>query len=673
MKIQKITLCNFKNYKGEHSIDLSLNGDSKQNNIVLIGGVNGSGKTTLVECMKLCLFGKRFNGLTNKKYLEYIASSKNKSADKEGDDRFFVQIELEVDDSYPIHPITLKREWHINGNKSIEENFEILRDGYPVEIIPKEYWEDYIPSLIPSYVSDYFFFDGERVKELASGDRAEKILRESIRDLIGLKHYETLSNDLDALKTKINRRNLSFSTVNNQIKEKETENLQIEKELEEIKGEIKKKSHRVKELIECRSTIESDLRRKAGAFAEERKNNEATISKLKGELDNLNEKIKQICGDYLPFIIASKTCNNLLDQLEKERKQKELVASTRILRDAHHDFINRVYSSEKLTSNFTEDQLKIVGSEISVILSEMFENIDNNPEKAFIHDLGQTETSKIENFIKKANKNIRVTLNDLLKRREDVLIELDSYRAESKKIPDERFVKEYIDKISSINTEIEILKNDIKSSDDRTISLNDKKMKTEREIRKLEEKIVCIEEDHRKLEICTNVKKSIQEYINTTISVKIEDLEKIITQMYRTLANKDDMVKQIKIDPETFSTELIGFNGGIVNKDGMSVGEKEIYALSVLYGLAKISNRKIPMIIDSPLAKLDNVHVDKIIKNFFPNAAGQVIILSHDREIDQVLYNKLKPYVNRSYQLSVNEINKIKNGYFFDAGEVDAN
>ena len=227
MKIQKIALCNFKNYKGEHSIDLSLNGNPKQNNIVLIGGVNGSGKTTLVECMKLCLFGKRFNGLTNKKYLEYIASSKNKSADDEGDDRFFVQVDLEIDEGYPVYPITLKREWHINNGKTTEEKFEILRDGNPLEIIPKEHWEDYIPSLIPPYVSDYFFFDGERVKELASGDQAEKILKESIRDLIGLKRYETLSNDLDSLTSKIKRRNLSFSTINNQIKDKESEKLQM--------------------------------------------------------------------------------------------------------------------------------------------------------------------------------------------------------------------------------------------------------------------------------------------------------------------------------------------------------------------------------------------------------------------------------------------------------------
>jgi DNA sulfur modification protein DndD len=157
-----------------------------------------------------------------------------------------------------------------------------------------------------------------------------------------------------------------------------------------------------------------------------------------------------------------------------------------------------------------------------------------------------------------------------------------------------------------------------------------------------------------------------------TISLKIGELEKIITQMYHTLANKDDMVKQIKITPETFATELVGFDGNIVDKGHMSVGEKEIYALSVLWGLAKISNRKIPMIIDSPLAKLDNAHVDKIIKNFFPNAADQVIILSHDREIDQVLYNKLEPYINRAYRLSVSEVDKIEDGYFFGGGEVNA-
>jgi len=162
------------------------------------------------------------------------------------------------------------------------------------------------------------------------------------------------------------------------------------------------------------------------------------------------------------------------------------------------------------------------------------------------------------------------------------------------------------------------------------------------------------------------VKESIRDFIDVVISSKIGELEKIITNMYHKLANKDDMVKDIKIDRKTFTTTLIDFDDGVVDKGNISTGEKEIYALSVLWGLSKISNRKLPLIIDSPLAKLDKSHVDKIAENFFPNAGDQVIILFHDREIGPELYGKMKPYVNKTYMLSLNEENKIKRGYFFE-------
>lgn len=76
--------------------------------------------------------------------------------------------------------------------------------------------------------------------------------------------------------------------------------------------------------------------------------------------------------------------------------------------------------------------------------------------------------------------------------------------------------------------------------------------------------------------------------------------------------------------------------------------------------------KKLPIIIDSPLAKLDNSHVNKIIENFFPNAGDQVIILSHDREFDLNSYRRLKPNLNRAYRLSMDQENKIIKGYFFD-------
>lgn len=667
MKLQNVILCNFRNFRGEHKIDMTSHSDDKQNNIILIGGFNGSGKTTIVDSIKLCMFGRRFNSFTlsSQNYYNYLFLAKNKSSVKDNDNRFFIQIELEIDDTYPTYSITLKRDWEFKDGRVDKENFTIYRDGVPLEIIPRDYWEDYIISLIPPYVSNYFFFDGERVKKLACGNKAEEILKESIRDLIGLKLYETLANDLDTLERKIKRRNINQPDLQEKIKEKEKEVSEVKKNINKIEKNIEDKYSKIKELNVEKIDIENDLRRKAGAFAEERKKNEKEILRLKGELTELNDEIKKICGDVLPFVIASDTCRNLLDKLKEEKRQKELIANAHVLKKTNQVFMEKIDSSTALIK-FSKKDLKIIKSEIDNIFSKMFEDINNRSKKLFVHDLTNAEIGRIENFLKKTEENVNTKLDKTLKLREKNLIQIKKFREKLKNIPDEIFVKDYIDKLSTIQTKLDVLEKDINSLKEEKLLSWEKKAEIEDVIKKLEEKIVCDEEDYRKIEICKKIRKSTQEFIDIIISSKTKELGKIITTMYRNLANKKDMVKEIKIAPDTFSTTLIDFDGGIVNKDIISAGEKEIYALSVLWGLAKISNKKLPIIIDSPLAKLDNSHVNKIIENFFPNAGNQVIILSHDRELDINSYRRLKPYLNRVYRLTMDQENKIIKGYFFD-------
>ena len=149
------------------------------------------------------------------------------------------------------------------------------------------------------------------------------------------------------------------------------------------------------------------------------------------------------------------------------------------------------------------------------------------------------------------------------------------------------------------------------------------------------------------------------------VILNTKNLEHTISTMYHDLANKEDMIKEIKVDPQTFTTELLDYDGNQIKKDGISEGEKEIYAISVLWGLSKLSPHKLPMIIDTPLAKLDTKHVTNITTKFFPNAGDQVILLSQDREIDQNIFSLIKPHLNQSYTLLQTEENKIKNGYFY--------
>jgi len=101
------------------------------------------------------------------------------------------------------------------------------------------------------------------------------------------------------------------------------------------------------------------------------------------------------------------------------------------------------------------------------------------------------------------------------------------------------------------------------------------------------------------------------------------------------------MIKEIKIDPKDFSIKLVDVRETI-DKESLSAGEKEIYVLSALWGLSKMANMKFPIIVDSLLSRLDEIHAKNVAENFFPNAGEQVIILAHDREINKETYNILK-------------------------------
>ncbi|HQU43941.1 MAG TPA: hypothetical protein PK867_14075, partial [Pirellulales bacterium] len=101
---------------------------------------------------------------------------------------------------------------------------------------------------------------------------------------------------------------------------------------------------------------------------------------------------------------------------------------------------------------------------------------------------------------------------------------------------------------------------------------------------------------------------------------------------------KQTLVEQIMIDPQTFAITLYGSDGQALAKQRLSEGEEQIFAISVLWGLARPSARSLPAIIDTPMARLDQRHREHLVERYFPNASHQVIILSTDTEVDRRYY-----------------------------------
>ena len=124
------------------------------------------------------------------------------------------------------------------------------------------------------------------------------------------------------------------------------------------------------------------------------------------------------------------------------------------------------------------------------------------------------------------------------------------------------------------------------------------------------------------------------------------------------------------MDPVTLDFSYIDNEGGLVPKESLSAGEKQLMVISLLWALAICSQKKLPVIIDTPLSRLDSNHRVALITTYFPQASDQTIILSTDSEIDRHYYNIMKDDVGDEFTLAYNDVLKcstIEKGYF--AGE----
>ena len=93
-----------------------------------------------------------------------------------------------------------------------------------------------------------------------------------------------------------------------------------------------------------------------------------------------------------------------------------------------------------------------------------------------------------------------------------------------------------------------------------------------------------------------------------------------------------------------------------------------MYALSLLWALARASGMELPIVIDTPAGRLDKTNRRALFEKYLPHAGHQVVVLSTDTEVDVEWARRLEPYVAKQYRLDYDESNDsivIRPGYFF--------
>lgn len=648
MMIEHIVLENFKNYPGTNTFDWTISGDR---NVILIGGMNGAGKTTISEGIKLCLYGSKMNGtpLTEAKYNAYLLSVWNK---RNLTDRMSISLDIEIDsDSGPIE-MTIQRAF-VKRKDSIKESFSLTKNGQDVELVDRNYWEYYISKILPAHISRYYFFDGETIRDTIASDSSSEYLYSAIRDLTGVSQLDILRNDLLEVRKRISRSNMkpsllkSIKNVEDQIEGCRSFIVSLESQMNEQKA--KRES-----ILSQKEVVAKELNRAVGVRDKEDEALSKRLEESKIRLSELNEYIYDFVYSNYPRLICAGVLEKTLQAAKAENDSNISSLSSDFLKSKIQEINSLIDDKVK-----TKDKNKIASLKES-IEKILISNSDGSTVSDPIVDLTYRQIESLRSY--ECSEDAKYLFINRLREKQDLELGIADIQHHLSRHADES-VEEFRSKLATLEEGIAACDSEIIGITAVLESKNEEIETLLGRIRDYEKQLTLSNRDHMALKVIDETIENIDMRIRLKLADGVRQFEEDVNFIYAALSNKDDMVKHISVDSD-FLLRLEGFDDLDVKVKLISEGEKGILMYSVMYGLINISESKLPLIIDSPLGRMDSEHVRNLIERLYPIFGNQVVILSHDREITPDMVPLLDSVMSRKYLINRSGEPKVEEGYF---------
>jgi len=645
--------------------------EDKNRPIILIGGMNGAGKTTIFEGIRLCLYGPNMDGLRLKKgaYEKYVSEQIHQilGSPLQLDT---ADIEIEFQYSYLGHTDTylVSRSWH-RSHGILEETLVIKKNGQELNEIETTQWQDFINELIPPGISRLFFFDGEKIQSLAEDNTDSLELKESFKSLLGLNLVDQLRNDLGIFLARKGK-DAGHTVLTDQFEKLKNEKEELENQIEAHHQNLAQKQAQLSQIQGEIERQELKISHEGGSFADKRTELKSRRSQIENEIEREKNRIRELCSHLFPFSLSPKYCEKVRGRLRQEEQFQRYLATQSVVLDIQKK-INVGVKSEQ----FWED-LEISSDarhKISKKIQRMIKDTNNN-ETQFtkfkpIHQLSPIEHQKILTWIDRSLHDVPQQMDQASTRLESFTNERRRIESDLSKAPEDDVLSPLISDLNELNKEFGQVSEQIVKEEEALRQYQVKLNEIERKIQSIEEKIHSIDFVSKKIDYAKTVSVILEEYSDELQREKIQDLARIFLECFNRLLRKGNFITDVEIDVDNFSINLFDSGGGIRPKNKLSVGEKQIYAIAMLWALTIASKRPLPFVIDTPLGRLDSMHRGKLIRDFFPTASHQMIILSTDTEIDQKYFNQMSPAIARAYHLIFHPdegTTTITEGYFWD-------
>lgn len=645
MIINRLTMHNFGVYAGTNTFEFT-----SEKPIVLIGGMNGRGKTTFLEAILLSLYGA--NSIAYKEsdynsYNQYLRSYVNNNSWSQSS---YVEIEFLLNESSN-DTYFVRRKWNALSRITKEE-ISVQQNGVYSEFLTQN-WAMFVENILPSALSSFYFFDGEKIAELAVA-KTDDQMKASIRSMLGMTTLDVLKNDLGRIVKKINRNNKADES-NKHLETLREERDQAISKLEKIDESISIAIKKVENLQEELEQLHKKYELQGGAVLEQRQSLMQKRAQIQTEIVQNAELLVGMAATELPIFLV----RDLVSQIKLQAE------------DEHNDFIMQ-QALEQMDDYLSDFEMQypesIEASRIFVDYVRKQTEADSSPRVYEISDHALFQMNDlVENTLQQSVNNTK----SLLANKADLKKQLDAVESYLTLDINEKDLTAIYDQIKAKEADLVEAQVEYNRLQQERSSINSivtiKSAEYSRDIEVFLQKLELHDDSERMMKYSNIALRILEAYAVELQRRKTGTLGATITKCYKQLANKKNLIQEIVMNPETLDMQYLDEKGNEVSKESLSAGEKQLMVIAILWALALCSKKKLPVIIDTPLSRLDSQHRTSIINTYFPNASDQTIILSTDTEIDQNYYEMMKNSVGDEFTLVYSEETKstsIKKGYF---------
>jgi DNA sulfur modification protein DndD len=668
MHLRSVSLRNFKAYETAR-VDIPAPREGK--NVVLIGGKNGFGKTTLFEALALGLYGRdgirlilRAGAAADEdrramNFREFMGRVLNRKALQNG--LYDCRIELGFEDDAGT-PITITRTWHFNDKGELRSNAEDIRILKGIERKPVEpprseadfdsWYRDWIArEFLPSNLAAFFLFDGEAASAYAERDMGQQV-RDGIEGLLGLvwlrRLSEALRNYANARRTQVAR-----GVTGERI-------LQLQHECDTLEKEISDAAARLDEIAPQLADAEAERDSLTLELAGYGPGTQADLQELQTRRSveetrrrRASERLFELAESDLPFAMAGDSLRERVERrLEAERRREQWIAAVAETKER----------AEGVLASIAEELLAVAPPLLPVQddgvkeavrrgLERLWQPAPNDAADAFHHGhvTGRLREAVRERLDRARTANAEAVAN-LLQEMTHAAAEL---RAISVAMENRQVTAPQLDekrnRIAHLNSLVSGLSRESGEKrafiSSRTPELSQKRADLKRQSEQLDQS----QRPARLARRAVDVADMLESVISEALPLQTREIADEMTRAIGEMAHKKDQFRQVEIT-EQGEVRLLGGARQNLRELDLSAGEKQVFTQALFASVASVSQRIFPLVIDTPLGRLDEEHRLNVLR-FLANRPGQVILISTDTEVVGSYLAAIRKRVVKAYHI----------------------